>query len=54
MVLLGQGITKSLLVPGLKANLKGKLLLTLSAIITLQNNGLHSKVTPVAGINLTM
>ncbi len=54
MVALAQGINKALLIPGLKANLKGKLLLTLSAIITLQNNGLHSKVTPVAGINLTM
>ncbi|MEO6236805.1 MAG: hypothetical protein ABIQ52_07365, partial [Vicinamibacterales bacterium] len=32
MIALGQGINKALLVPGLKANLKGKLLLTLSAI----------------------
>jgi hypothetical protein len=54
MVALADGISKSLLMPGLKANLKGKLLLSLSAIITLQNNGLHSKVTPVAGITLTM
>jgi hypothetical protein len=53
MVALPQGINKALLVPGLKVNLKGKMLLTLSAIITLQNNGLHSKVTPVVGINLT-
>lgn len=54
MVALSDGISKALIIPGLKANLKGKLLLSLSAIITLQNNGLHSKVTPVAGINLTM
>lgn len=54
MVALSDGISKALIVPGLKANLKGKLLLSLSAIITMQNNGLHSKVTPVAGINLTM
>lgn len=54
MVALSQGISKALLAPGMKVNLKGKLLLTLSAIITMQNNGLHSKVTPVAGINLTM
>ena len=54
MVALAQGINQSLLVPGLKANLKGKLLLSLSAIITMHNNGLHSKVTPVAGINITM
>ncbi len=38
----------------MKVNLKGKMLLSLSAIITLQNNGLHSKVTPVVGLNLTM
>jgi hypothetical protein len=54
MVALPQGITKSMLAPGMKVNLKGKMLLTLSAIITLRNNGLHAKVTPVAGINLTM
>jgi hypothetical protein len=54
MVALPQGITKSIIAPGMKVNLKGKLLLTLSAIITLRNNGLHAKVTPVAGINLTM
>ena len=54
MVALAQGVSKALLVPGLKVNLKGKLLLSLSAIITMENNGLHSKVTPVAGINLTM
>ena len=40
--------------PGLKVNLKGKMLLSLNAIITLKNNGLHSTVTPVVGINLTM
>jgi hypothetical protein len=54
MVALADGITKALLVPGMKVNLKGKLLVSLSAIITLQNNGLHSTVTPFAGINLTM
>ena len=53
MVALPDGISKSLLAPGMKVNLKGKLLLNLSALITLQNNGLHAKVTPVAGINLT-
>jgi hypothetical protein len=30
------------------------MLLSLSAIVTLKNNGLHSTVTPVVGINLTM
>ena len=48
------GISKALLVPGLKVNLKGKLVLSLNALITITNNGLHSKVTPVVGINLTM
>jgi hypothetical protein len=52
--LLGDGINKALLAPGLKVNLKAKLVLSLGALITMQNNGLHSKVTPVAGVNLTM
>jgi hypothetical protein len=54
LVATDQGISKLLLAPGMKVNLKGKLAVALSAIITLQNNGLHSKVTPFAGINLTM
>jgi hypothetical protein len=48
------GINKALIVPGVKVNLKAKMLLSLSAIVTLKNNGLHSTVTPVVGINLTM
>jgi hypothetical protein len=39
-------------VPGIKVNLKGKLLLSLNALVTVKNNGLHSKVTPVVGLNL--
>lgn len=54
LVALGDGIQRALLVPGMKVNLKGKMLLSLNAIITLKNNGLHATVTPVAGINLTM
>jgi hypothetical protein len=54
LVATDQSISKMLLAPGMKVNLKGKLAVALSAIITLQNNGLHSKVTPFAGINLTM
>jgi hypothetical protein len=54
LALLGDGINKALLAPGLKVNLKGKLVLSLGALVTMANNGLHSKVTPVAGINLTM
>jgi hypothetical protein len=54
LVATGSGINKALLVPGLRVNLKAKMLLSLSAIVTLKNNGLHSTVTPVVGINLTM
>ena len=54
LVVLPEGILKGLLVPGIKVNLKGKLLLSLNAIVTMKNNGLHSRVTPVVGLNLTM
>jgi hypothetical protein len=54
LVALDQSVSRTLLAPGMKVNLKGKLLLTVSAIITLKNDGLHSKVTPFAGIYLTM
>ena len=49
---LSEGIRKAILVPGVKVNLKGKLLLTLNALMTLKNNGLHPTVTPVVGISL--
>lgn len=52
LVDLPEGILKGILVPGIKVNLKGKLLLSLNALVTLKNNGLHSKVTPVVGLNL--
>jgi hypothetical protein len=52
LVDLPEGILKGILVPGLKVNLKGKLLLSLNALVTVKNNGLHSKVTPVVGLNL--
>lgn len=54
LVALGDGITKLLFVPGMKVNIKGKMLLSVHAIVTMKNNGLHATVTPVAGINLTM
>jgi hypothetical protein len=54
LVALGEGIQRLSLVPGLKLNLKGKLLLSLSAIVTLKNSGLRSTVTPVVGIDLTL
>jgi hypothetical protein len=53
MVALSDGIRKALLVPGIKVNLIGKLLLSVNALITLHNDGLHSTVTPVVGLNLT-
>jgi hypothetical protein len=54
LITLAEGIRKALLVPGMKVNLKGKLLLSLNALITMSNNGLHPKVTPVVGLNLAM
>jgi hypothetical protein len=50
---LPEGIRKVALTPGLKVNLKGKLLLTLNALVALRDSGLHARVTPVAGIDLT-
>jgi hypothetical protein len=41
------------LAPGLKANLKGKMLITLNALVALHDSGLHARVTPVAGVDLT-
>jgi hypothetical protein len=40
-------------VPGLKLNLKGNMVLSLNAIVSLQDNGLHARFTPVVGIDLT-
>jgi len=54
LVAVPDGITKLLFVPGMKVNVKGKMLLSVNAIVTMKNNGLHATVTPVAGINLTM
>jgi hypothetical protein len=54
MAALANGIQKALLAPGLKLNVKGKMLVTLNALVTMHNNGLHSTVTPVVGVNLTM
>jgi hypothetical protein len=50
---LSEGTRRIDLAPGLKANLKGKLLLSLNALISLHDTGLHARVTPVAGIDLT-
>jgi hypothetical protein len=53
IVALPDGISKISLVPGIKVNLKGKMLLSLNALIALHDTGLHARVTTVAGINLT-
>jgi hypothetical protein len=52
LVALPEGLRRVDLVPGLKVNLKGKLVLALNALVALQDNGLHARVTPVAGIDL--
>jgi hypothetical protein len=39
------------LVPGIKWNLKGKFLLSLSGVASLYDNGLHDVFTPVVGID---
>ena len=54
MVGIPDGINKNLLIPGLKVNLIGKMLLSLNAMFTLNNNGLRPRTTPVAGVFLTM
>lgn len=53
LVALPEGMARISLVPGLKVNLKGKLLLSLNALIALKDDGLHARVTPTAGIELT-
>ena len=52
-VALPEGIQKITLVPGLKVNLKGTLLLSLNALTALYDTGLHARVTPVVGLDLT-
>ncbi len=52
-VALPEGIQRISLAPGLKVNLKGKLLLSVNALVALRDSGLHARVTPVAGIDLT-
>jgi hypothetical protein len=51
-VALPEGIWNLSLVPGLKVNLKGKLLLSVNALVALHDTGLHARVTPVAGIEM--
>ncbi len=51
LVALDQGINKLTLAPGLKLNLKGSFLLSLGALATLRDNGLHDKFVPVVGLD---
>jgi hypothetical protein len=47
------GLRKLTIVPGLKWNLKGKVLLSVSGIATLYDDGLHDRFTPVVGLDFT-
>ena len=53
LVALPEGLARMQIVPGVKVNLKAKLLLSANALITLMDDGLHTRVTPMAGIDLT-
>ncbi len=48
-----EGILKQSLAPGLKWNLKGKVLLSLHGIFSIRDNGLRDKFTPVVGLDWT-
>lgn len=52
--LLPNAINKMYFAPGIKVNLKSKMLLSLNALVTTKNDGLHSRVTPFVGIILSM
>jgi len=53
LVALPEGIRRMSLAPGLKVNLKGKMLLSLNALVALTDGGMWTRVIPVAGIDLT-
>jgi hypothetical protein len=54
LALLPNAIDKMYLAPGIKMNLKSKMLLSLNALVTMKNNGLHARVTPFVGLILSM
>ena len=54
LVALPEGISKLTLAPGMKVNLKSKLILSVNVLIALHDTGLHARVTPVAGIELAL
>ena len=49
---LSEGMQRLSLAPGLKVNLKGKMLISLNALVALRDGGLYTRVTPVAGVEL--
>jgi hypothetical protein len=53
LVALSEGITRVAIAPGLKVNLKGKILFSANALITMKNDGLHARVSPMAGLDVT-
>jgi hypothetical protein len=53
LVALPEGLARMQIVPGVKVNLKAKLVLSANALVTLKDDGLHARVTPMAGIDLT-
>ena len=52
-VALDEGISKLTLAPGVRLNLKGNFVLSLNALATLRDNGLHDKFIPVVGLDWT-
>jgi hypothetical protein len=52
-VALDEGINKLTLAPGVRLNLKGSFVLSLNALATLRDNGLHDKFIPVVGLDWT-
>ena len=48
-----KGIQKLTLAPGMKWNLKGSFVFSGNALISLKDNGLHDKFTPVVGVDWT-
>lgn len=54
LALLPNAIDKMYVAPGIKVNLKSKMLLSINALVTTKNDGLHSRVTPFVGLILSM
>jgi hypothetical protein len=52
-VALDEGISKLTLAPGVRLNLKGNFVVSLNALATLRDNGLHDKFIPVVGLDWT-